>query len=1167
MALNEESEEEKRLNEQFRRTNLRFRELSNRAKELADRSLANTISATRLQAQTSAASEALSGISNVAGPLRDAVQSAAKNSLFLGSTLETATNAVKVASKEYDKKTQDVRRLRRALGAEANTISGINQLENARKAAVQARVELFQKEIEQIDAALTSQAQVIQRRQEELDASERSLAITQASISSEEGLITAKTTLIESIQASIIAQQQKIDADKEARDVENQVKKLNEDQLASLQRQKSVQEGLIQTKQAEIAAVDAVIAQERAREVQLQSELSQNAAKKAAIQAEIGAAVNYQQRSALESLHRQALEDLAREESDLTQRLTDTQDSITREVSARVDLADELRSQQTALADTTSEINRTQSDLAANAAEIKRLTDEINAGGENMAILRAQLEAEEEVRRKGMSKLADLQREEAKLIQTVQDNKDALDSATSTLQELTELRQDKIQDEAAEKQNDLNDSVEAKQKQLQLVSGILNKVATALNNLVAPILQLQKQFGISAGSAAKLKFENLMASANSYMNSLMTGGPAVSTKEIEDTQSAFQGEFGGVLTSDAATELAKEAKRMGVGAGEMAKARRVFMTSTMGDVGQAKAAQDKFIGEFAKKGLTSKDAMEAIGQNSNLLARNGTRFAASFARAAAEAKKIGVDLGKIDQVGDNIIGNFEGFLESQAELGAMGFGFDTNKLAEIAESGDTGALMGELQSQLASTGKDITKLRRSEQLALSEAFGLSMEDLQRMGAPGGSGEETLSPEELQKNANKSLSDLVFRADAIIKILGGIATLVAVINSRSLVKSFMQPGGVGASAANVAGKASSVMGRIATPLAGLVGGVSGFMTAKKSGKDNYESAGAGAVQGGLAAGGAVLGGMILPFLGPIGPMIGGYLGNTIGKAINKFFPSIGANIGLVFKGLVSSFQPVIKMFSGMWENLKKLGEPLFKIMGLFGGTTDKANNLWPVLEKVGYFIGSALLVPFNLIMTPISLIIGAFTTLAQLLTGDFSGALQTIKDTLSNSFAWIVEPVMAAVDAVKSVFTSIINWVIEKINILPGVNIPLIGEAKKGDDVVSRAGYGERTLVTPSGPIALNNNDNVIAYADDMISGAIGEGVRMLSYGALAQKESSTPTVNIDLSRLEQKLDAVVRAIGSMEVKMDGNKVGKVLVNSSDAARTVGVFRQDARATL
>jgi hypothetical protein len=52
---------------------------------------------------------------------------------------------------------------------------------------------------------------------------------------------------------------------------------------------------------------------------------------------------------------------------------------------------------------------------------------------------------------------------------------------------------------------------------------------------------------------------------------------------------------------------------------------------------------------------------------------------------------------------------------------------------------------------------------------------------------------------------------------------------------------------------------------------------------------------------------------------------------------------------------------------------------------------------------------------------------------------------------------------------------------------------------KGDDVISQTGYGKRSLITPSGVIALNNKDNIIAYADDL------DGTKKLPYGSIAKK--------------------------------------------------------------
>ena len=54
---------------------------------------------------------------------------------------------------------------------------------------------------------------------------------------------------------------------------------------------------------------------------------------------------------------------------------------------------------------------------------------------------------------------------------------------------------------------------------------------------------------------------------------------------------------------------------------------------------------------------------------------------------------------------------------------------------------------------------------------------------------------------------------------------------------------------------------------------------------------------------------------------------------------------------------------------------------------------------------------------------------------------------------------------------------------------------------------------------------------------------------------------------VDTTGIEQKLNNFVNALNNMNIVMDGAKVGKVLVNVTDAASTVGVFRPSAQATL
>jgi uncharacterized protein YqgC (DUF456 family) len=426
----------------------------------------------------------------------------------------------------------------------------------------------------------------------------------------------------------------------------------------------------------------------------------------------------------------------------------------------------------------------------------------------------------------------------------------------------------------------------------------------ALTDLTGTIRDTQQKFGIAADQAVKLGLGNLKNSVTSYIDALTLTGPAVTMEQIAQTQMDFQEQFGGMLDPEAAKRLTQEAVKMGVTSQQLATARRVFMTSTMGNVGEAVKQQNKFIEEFKKKGLTAKDAMMAIGQNSELLARNGTRFATQFARAAAEAKKIGVDLGKIDQVGDSIIGDFEGFLEKSAELGAMGFGFDTSRLAQIAETGDTASLMTELRSQLAMTGKDITKLRRSEQLALSSAFGIPMAELQRLAGKGeGSGEKTM--EQLTADGNSILSKAVDFLEGIGKILGFISTAIAgtiAISSRvTAINTGILAGRGAVGGVTPAGPltAGGVTGGVTTSrLARMAGGAKiaggiGAVTGLISGFTEYQNSGSLklAFGRGLATlAGSVIGGALGSLI-PI-PGVGTMLGSMAGSyATNWLFDKV------------------------------------------------------------------------------------------------------------------------------------------------------------------------------------------------------------------------------------------------------------------------------------
>jgi hypothetical protein len=416
-----------------------------------------------------------------------------------------------------------------------------------------------------------------------------------------------------------------------------------------------------------------------------------------------------------------------------------------------------------------------------------------------------------------------------------------------------------------------------------------------VTDFVFSVRDTQKAFGIAAGNAIELQFDNLVASFKSFTSSLTSLGKKVSvtTEEILSAQKVYQTEFGGVIISEAASSLAQQAKELGVSIEDLIAARRVFMTSAMGDVVLARSLQNQFIEKFKEQGFTQGEALQLSVKYSDIIARNGNRFADSFVRAAGEAKKIGVDLGKIDQIGDNIINNFEGFLESQAELGAMGFGFDTSRLAELAEFGDTGALARELQVQLASTGKNLQTLSRSQRLAIENAFGLSIAEMQRMASGAGGGEELTD----QQKTNNRWTRFTNLLEGVIAPALTISASVSKFMHTQLLTGILINTGRTAGAAGGLTSALHVLKSVTLPGylsmvgggAGLLGGAVGIGGGTALGMATGGSAKASAIGSliGTVAGGVL--GSVIPVIGiPLGAAAGGFIGGGIAGMMDGMY---------------------------------------------------------------------------------------------------------------------------------------------------------------------------------------------------------------------------------------------------------------------------------------
>lgn len=993
---------------------------------------------------------------------------------------------------------------------------------------------------------------------QEIAVAKQKVAIVGQELSQARLLMDETQKRIETIKRSRQKVQQSIATAEEEREV---VKQEIEQRRESLRYSKAA----LDTATAERAAVEERIASLTASSQGMQSELD-------AVNSQIEAYYKLEEQGI--SVSEEAYYELVAQQYSLMSRMQRNQEQIEQENATRDKLSSGISDLETSIAQETDQVDKlvTQEDaLTKGIISRKQLND-------RLAAEEAELEAS----------LPGLQ-------EAIQDRTEKLKSA---------------QMEAFNKQIQAGVSV------FKSTFAIFKKLADGVGKLVDEVRRTQQQFGLSANQAAKVGWTNLVASVQSYIEAIKSLGKKspVTRKEIEAAQAGFQEEFGGILTSEAAKTIAIQAKNMGVTASQLAVARRAFMTTTMGDAGKAQAQTNKFISEFAKKGLSAKDAMVAIQQNSELLARNGTRFATSFARAAAEAKKIGVDLGKIDQVGDNIIGDFEGFLEKMSELGAMGFNFDSSRLAEIAESGDTGALMEELRSQLAAQGKDLNNLRRSEQLALSQAFGINIAEMQRMAAPkledakSASGLETVKIEDTGMPAAEErglwgqVINLLDGLKPVLLGLGGTLGLIlgamtartgfdALKGLASLGKGGLPgggvpgvtgttpniPGGADAQVTKTGGAFSKLDAKkmLAGAAAMVLVSAALYVTAKavqEFMKVNWEAmAMAGVALLGLVVAVSAIGSIMMSGVGAVAILAGAAAMVVVagavwvlGKALQEFNPTIEL-FGKIFVAAMERVPAILDSIGGIINNV---------FNGVVGVITAVADGLVKVLTafsqlSVGQMIGLATgtgafaaalgLLSAALVIFPtleFGRVISRFARLASL---NVSNVVSPVKE-----FAKAIRDLKSAVDSMDTVkFMQIVRGINPSFfasvsNTVSSLGRSVASQAMDffgfGDDVVSKSGYGDRTLVTPSGPIALNNSDTVVAYADDMI--ARQAGIDLLSRGAIT---TNTPTVTVDVSKLEDKLDKVVNAISRMSVNLDGNRVGQVMATSAATVAQVGVY--------
>lgn len=264
-------------------------------------------------------------------------------------------------------------------------------------------------------------------------------------------------------------------------------------------------------------------------------------------------------------------------------------------------------------------------------------------------------------------------------------------------------------------------------------------------------------------------------------------------------------------------------------------------------------------------------------------------------------------------------------------------------------------------------------------------------------------------------------------------------------------------------------------------------------------------------------------LVSPVMLVVGAVIG--LGIVIYKFHSQFMAFIAGFIeGFKMAGV--SFAPLFSAFAIVWSALQRIGSTIGQIIGLFGSASDSAYSFQQFGVDMGYALGTV----FNIVLNAVELVARSFGFMADVFAISIGAmidgwnAITALWDSNKpiESFLNIASELgkifSRAFKGIVNAFTDVINFIIEKANNLPGINIPLIPKWEdralpmKGSATAVGASIGAQALQMQNQIGTLNTTSPKFELSEQtkpqftkMPSGSVSK--------AITQNQQTTKTIN------------------------------------------------------
>ena len=451
-----------------------------------------------------------------------------------------------------------------------------------------------------------------------------------------------------------------------------------------------------------------------------------------------------------------------------------------------------------------------------------------------------------------------------------------------------------------------------------LLGAALVGAGMLLKKAITSTREFQKELGLSAHQAVELNKEL-------KLNPKLVATAKLAGIELNDVAAKIQENFGDLNQVNAKNieQLVEQNLLLGIQIDSSVKLAKTFMDVTGSSFETAMNFQASTAALAESNDVAPGDVIADIAENSESFAEFAKDGGNNIARAAIQAKKLGINLATTAQIADTLL-DFESSIEKEMEASLLiGKQLNFNNARRLALEGDLAGAARDVVSQIGGQA-ELNRMNVIQRRALADSIGVSVEELSKLAS--GKLEvknKDKSIDERNLEARKTIAStqekLIQATDALKKATIALAAVMGVNALMKLPKALknLSPKletmkssaqrftkkvtpkmtkagnlskreGLGRtlkdSTKNLKSTSKNLTKSIVSKApkvvrGGAVGAVLGA-TDIVSGVQNQDK---GAIGGGA---GAIIGGVVGSFLGPAGTVVGSVAGQMIGEAIGN-----------------------------------------------------------------------------------------------------------------------------------------------------------------------------------------------------------------------------------------------------------------------------------------